>query len=117
MSVNHNQPFEVVRLLKKTFGDLSGKNILILGLSFKPQTDDIRESVSLKIINKLLNSKSLLYAHYPVATDNAKLKFNKNIDLTFIDSLEEIEITEITVSCEAPSRKSTSKDPQKIKFS
>lgn len=90
LSVNNNQPFEVVRLLKKAFGDLSGKNILILGLSFKPQTDDIRESVSLKIINKLLKYKSLLYAHDPVATDNAKLEFNKNINLTFIDSWEEI---------------------------
>ena len=52
------------------------KNILILGLAFKPNTDDIRESSSIKILKLLLKKDFKLIAHDPIAIDNAKAEIN-----------------------------------------
>lgn len=52
--------------------NIEGKTVGILGLSFKPNTDDIRESPALYIINTLLNKKALLKAYDPAAMENTK---------------------------------------------
>ena len=54
------------------------KKISILGLSFKPKTDDIRDSISLKVIRKLLNCHAEIIVHDPMAIENVK-KIFKNI--------------------------------------
>jgi UDPglucose 6-dehydrogenase len=48
-------------------GVLKGKTIAMLGLSFKPNTDDIREAPSLSIIRKLMNEKAYIRAYDPVS--------------------------------------------------
>ncbi len=53
-------------------GDLKGKKIGLWGLSFKPNTDDMREAPSLVLIDKLLNVGAEVYVYDPVATDEAK---------------------------------------------
>jgi len=88
LTVNENQPYQVVELLKKSLIDLENKKILILGLAFKPGTDDVRESVSLKIINYLLNNKARIFAHDPVAIENTKKIMNNRKNIKFIDQWE-----------------------------
>lgn len=70
LSVNAKQPDQVTRILEAHFGTLEGKNILLLGLAFKPETDDVRESASIRISEGLLAQKTNLVAHDPVATEN-----------------------------------------------
>jgi UDPglucose 6-dehydrogenase len=53
-------------------GDLQGKTIGVLGLSFKPNTDDMREAPSVKIITALKRKKALIRAYDPCAKDNAR---------------------------------------------
>jgi len=77
--VNNGQPYRAVELVRKLVGDLEGKRIAILGLAFKPNTDDMREAVSIKIVNKLLKEGAEVVVYDPVATDNAKVIFGHNV--------------------------------------
>jgi UDPglucose 6-dehydrogenase/GDP-mannose 6-dehydrogenase len=71
LEINERQPSEVATLLARQLGKLKGKRILVLGLAFKPGTDDVRESASLKIIERLLAAGAEIDAHDPVAVANA----------------------------------------------
>jgi UDPglucose 6-dehydrogenase len=62
-------------------GQVEGKKIAIWGLSFKPQTDDMREAPSLTIINKLLEAGAEITAYDPAAMNEARLKFGAQISL------------------------------------
>jgi len=75
MEINHNQRRRVVMKLRNSLGgSLVDKQIGILGLSFKPNTDDIREAPALEIIHLLHNEGSLVKAYDPQAMENtAKL--------------------------------------------
>lgn len=70
--VNNIQPHKAVELAKKLIGDLQGRRIAILGLAFKPNTDDIREAVSIKVINSLLEERANSVTYDPTAMTNAK---------------------------------------------
>ncbi|WFO74804.1 UDP-glucose/GDP-mannose dehydrogenase family protein [Desulfurococcaceae archaeon MEX13E-LK6-19] len=70
--VNERQPFKAIEYLMREYSSLKGKTIAILGLAFKPDTDDIREAVSLKIINKLLELGATVKVHDPKAMDNVR---------------------------------------------
>jgi UDPglucose 6-dehydrogenase len=70
LAVNRNQPAIVVDALERNLGGLAGRNVLVLGLAFKPGTDDVRESASIRIVELLLDRKSRVSVHDPLATDN-----------------------------------------------
>jgi UDPglucose 6-dehydrogenase len=71
--VNERQKSVLVGKALKYFNkDLKGKTFAIWGLSFKPQTDDMREAPSLVIINKFLEAGARLKVYDPVAMDEAK---------------------------------------------
>jgi UDPglucose 6-dehydrogenase len=73
ISRNSIQPLELLKLLDSQLGtDLAGKSITILGLAFKPGTDDIRESPAISIIEKLLKRQANVIAHDPVAGASMK---------------------------------------------
>jgi UDPglucose 6-dehydrogenase len=73
MSINEKQKTIIIPKIKTYFnGDLKGKNIAIWGLSFKPDTDDIREAPALYIIKELLAEGAKVKAYDPEAMENVK---------------------------------------------
>ena len=71
--VNHGMSgFFVEKRVRHFAGDLKGKKIAVLGLSYKPDTDDMREAPSIIIINDLLKRGAAISAYDPVAIPNAK---------------------------------------------
>lgn len=67
IEINRTQPKRIIDMLKKSYKDLSNKRIAILGLSFKPNSDDIRESAAFPVIKKLLKENAEVFAHDPMA--------------------------------------------------
>lgn len=72
MEINRNQRRRVVVKLRKALGTLDQKVIGVLGLSFKPNTDDIREAPALEVIHLLENEGALVKAYDPQAMENAR---------------------------------------------
>ncbi|MCX6661853.1 MAG: UDP-glucose/GDP-mannose dehydrogenase family protein [Euryarchaeota archaeon] len=70
--VNTDQPLRLVKILQKHIPRLKGKTIGILGLAFKPDTDDIRDSRAIPIVKELLRKGAHIKAYDPQAIDNFK---------------------------------------------
>lgn len=70
LAVNDSQPIEGIRLLESELGDLRGKRIAVLGLSFKGGVDDIRETRAVPLITGLLARGARVVAFDPMAMDN-----------------------------------------------
>jgi UDPglucose 6-dehydrogenase len=66
-AINNTQPLYMIEKIKKKLREIKGKKIAVLGLSFKPQTDDIRESPAIKIIEELSKQSANIVVHDPVA--------------------------------------------------
>lgn len=84
--VNENQKQILFKKLKKHFEQLAGKTIAIWGLSFKPNTDDMREAPSLVLIEKLLSAGCKVRLFDPVAIHEAQ----KSLDRMGISHSENI---------------------------
>lgn len=80
LEVNEEQPYKLIDLAKELIGELKDRKISVLGLAFKPNTDDMRNAVSIKIVNKLLEEYSKVTIYDPKATDNARKVFNKSVN-------------------------------------
>lgn len=70
IETNEFQPIHFVNIIKRTIGDLNGKKVGFLGLSFKPNTDDVRETRALPIISSLIDEGVLVRAYDPEAMEN-----------------------------------------------
>lgn len=77
MKVNEKQKERMVAKVKEALGNLKGKTIAVLGLSFKPNTDDMREAPSLKIISSLQRGGAKIRAYDPKAMEVARKIFKK----------------------------------------
>ncbi len=75
LKVNEAQPLVMVDMLKDRIGSLKGKQIAVLGLAFKNDTDDIRDSRAIPAIEILLNEGAKVHAYDPMAADNMKEVF------------------------------------------
>ncbi|MEO6654560.1 MAG: UDP-glucose/GDP-mannose dehydrogenase family protein [Pyrinomonadaceae bacterium] len=72
VEANERQREAMIPKIEKLVGDLKGKTIGVLGLSFKPETDDMRESPAIEIINELTRRGAKVKAFDPVAMSEAR---------------------------------------------
>jgi UDPglucose 6-dehydrogenase len=92
IDVNKKQPGQVLNLLSKHFSSLKDIRVAILGLAFKPGTDDMRESPSIPIVQTLLQHGAQLHAYDPAAQNEAKkifgddsMVYHQELDTTLHD--------------------------------
>jgi UDPglucose 6-dehydrogenase len=86
LDVNEAQALHVADLAMSILGRVRGKKVALLGLSFKPDTDDIREAPSLKIARRLMDNGAIVCAFDPVVTHITRPNFD---DLICASSVEE----------------------------
>lgn len=78
VEVNQDQRFSVIRKLEAIFnGQLRGRTIAIWGLAFKPNTDDVRDSPAMEIIQYLVENGVKVKAYDPIAMDNFQAVYGK----------------------------------------
>jgi len=77
--INQKQIQNIISLMEKTLGTLASKRITVLGTAFKPNTDDIRDSIAIELIKKLLKKKSRITIYDPKAIKNTKSVFGEKI--------------------------------------
>jgi UDPglucose 6-dehydrogenase len=84
--VNESQKLKPLRMLREHLPSLEGMSVAVWGLSFKPRTDDVRESPALAIIERLAGEGVSVRAFDPVAQENARLALGKECPVTYCDS-------------------------------
>jgi UDPglucose 6-dehydrogenase len=72
IEVNRRQRERMVRKIEKLLPDATGKTVAVLGLSFKPETDDMREAPSVDIVRALVGRGARVRAYDPIATEAAR---------------------------------------------
>jgi UDPglucose 6-dehydrogenase len=75
VNVNDRQPLKMIELLQEKIGELKKKRVAVLGLAFKNDTDDIRESRSIPVIAELLRLDADVVAYDPMAAESMKKIF------------------------------------------
>jgi UDPglucose 6-dehydrogenase len=71
IEVNQRQREQMIRKIEALVGEVNGKSITVLGLSFKPETDDMREAPAVDIIHSLVRKGAFVTAYDPVSMDEA----------------------------------------------
>jgi UDPglucose 6-dehydrogenase len=87
IEINLRQPNRIIEILERHFRSLQGLKVSVLGLAFKPDTDDVRESPAIAIIGDLLARGVTVSAYDPVATESAKRVLPAG-RVIFLDKLE-----------------------------
>jgi UDPglucose 6-dehydrogenase len=77
--INKQQINYIVTLIKQNIGKIKGKKLTILGVAFKPGTDDIRDSMGIDLVKRLLKLGAKIIIHDPKALENARKIFYDNI--------------------------------------
>jgi UDPglucose 6-dehydrogenase len=79
VDINKERCVNFVQKMEKVLGEIEGKTFAILGLAFKPDTDDMREAKSIEVIEQILHRKGKVRAYDPAAMENAKSIFGEKI--------------------------------------
>jgi UDPglucose 6-dehydrogenase/GDP-mannose 6-dehydrogenase len=87
IQINERQPYQVLKLLERRFPSLKGVRTAVLGLAFKPGTDDVRESPAIPVVKGLLAREAKIKAYDPIAQQEAK-KILGNHHIEYCDELE-----------------------------
>jgi len=72
IKINSRQPQKIIEILERNFASLDGLRVCVLGLAFKPDTDDMRESPAIPIVRELLARGAVVSAFDPVAMEAAR---------------------------------------------
>lgn len=83
--VNIRQRTRAIEKLQQGLKALRGRTVGVLGLAFKPGTDDIREAPALDVVRRLLELGAHVRAHDPIALDNARKVLGDDLDIEFFD--------------------------------
>ncbi|GIP60268.1 UDP-glucose dehydrogenase family protein [Paenibacillus woosongensis] len=103
INVNRKQYMRIIEHLNAVYPNLYGKTVSILGLSFKPNTNDLREAPSIKIINDLVkntNGNIRIRVYDPISMDEARgvlpeiVKYCYSVEEAIVDSDAAIIVTE-----------------------
>lgn len=86
VQINRRQPQRIMDMLEKHFSSLKGKQTAILGLAFKPGTDDMRESPAIPVVQSLIERGATVKAYDPVASNEARKIFG-NSGIQYCDTL------------------------------
>lgn len=87
IEVNQNQRFKLIKKARERFETFEGLKVAVLGLTFKPGTDDLREAPSISNVKILLEEGANIYAYDPVGMDNFKKIYPKEV--SYVNSPEE----------------------------
>jgi len=87
IKINLKQPQKIIEILERNFSSLDGRKVCILGLAFKPDTSDVRESPAIPIARELIARGAVVSAFDPVAIDSAKAVLQTG-HIRFVDNLE-----------------------------
>jgi UDPglucose 6-dehydrogenase len=82
IETNDAQPDEIVRLLERELGELGGKSVTVLGLAFKPDTDDVRESPATPIVERLVDRGAVVTIHDPVVSELPEALRDRDVAVT-----------------------------------
>ena len=95
--INNKQKLILLQKIKRHFGEkFTGKKFALWGLSFKPKTDDIRESPSIYIARKIIENGGMLNISDPVAIEKTKILFKRRASKVkffenYYDSLKDVD--------------------------
>ncbi|MFO0687445.1 MAG: UDP-glucose/GDP-mannose dehydrogenase family protein [Myxococcota bacterium] len=89
LAINEAQPRRTVELLKRHWSELAGVRTTVLGLAFKPGTNDVRESPAFPVLQALLDQKAVVTAFDPIARREAEAAFPARAGLRYAASLDE----------------------------
>ncbi|MFX0030884.1 MAG: UDP-glucose dehydrogenase family protein [Candidatus Hermodarchaeota archaeon] len=88
LNINDDQAIHIVDIAEELAGKLTGRKVTLLGLSFKPGTDDMREAASIRIVNELLKRNITNIVGYdPKALETAEAELGNRIK--YVNSIEE----------------------------
>jgi UDPglucose 6-dehydrogenase len=99
IQVNEAQPLKLLELLKRHISDLRGRRIGLLGLAFKPDTDDIRESRAVPVVERLLAEGAVVVAYDPQAMAAFAKRFPQ---ITYASSAEVLKSDAVLIITEWP---------------
>ncbi len=94
--VNDDQPHYVLELIHRAMGEINGRNIAVLGLAYKPDVDDLRESPAIEVAHLLKLAGAVVVAYEPYKTDGSihDLTLSPNLE----DALQNAEAVVVLVS-------------------
>jgi UDPglucose 6-dehydrogenase len=113
IKTNEQQPNQILTLLRREFPDVAGVRVGVLGLAFKSDTDDMRESPAIPIIRSLLSLKAVIKAYDPIAMPEAQ-RILGNDTIEYVRTLQDC-LTGVDVVILVTSWKEFENVPQLLK--
>jgi UDPglucose 6-dehydrogenase/GDP-mannose 6-dehydrogenase len=100
VAVNLNRPGSLMRLAERVIGPLLDRKVALLGLTFKPGTDDLRDSPALALLERLVKAGAQVTAFDPLVHPQAALNFDCRVQLVSdaIDALDDAEVAFIATA-------------------